>query len=95
MSITLFEFAKLIIPYRKERQPMCVNNNIKTIRNKKKVIREDLARVLKCSTKSIERYESGERSPSIEMAMRIARYLEVGLEDLFYFDDEDQEVQHG
>ena len=50
---------------------------------------------MKCSTKSIERYESGERSPSIEMAMRIARYLEVGLEDLFYFDDEDQEVQHG
>ena len=27
-----------------------------------------------------------------EMAMRIARYLEVGLEDLFYFDEEDQEV---
>lgn len=74
---------------------MCVSNNIKAVRNKKKVVREDLARALKCSTKSIKRYESGERSPSIEMAMRIARYLEVGLEDLFYFDDEDQEVQHG
>lgn len=69
---------------------MCISNNIKTVRNKKKVVREDLARVLKCSTKSIEHYESGERSPSIEMAMRIARYLEVGLEDLFYFDGEDQ-----
>ena len=73
---------------------MCVNNNIKTIRIEKKIIQDDLARALKCSTKSIERYESGERSSSIEMAMRIAKYLEVGLEDLFYFDREEEDAQN-
>ncbi len=62
---------------------MCVSNNIKSVRMEKNILQEDLAYAVKCSQRSISRYENGECYPSLEMALRIARYLDLGLDELF------------
>ena len=67
---------------------MYVNNNIKTIRIERNILQEDLARAVNCSSRSMSRYETGERCPSLEMAMRIACYLQLGLDELFYLEDD-------
>ena len=39
-----------------------------------------------CSRQTIHSIESGKFVPSVELALRIARALKVGVEDLFFFD---------
>ena len=73
---------------------MIINNNIKLVRTEKRIMQEDLARAVNCTPKTMRRYESGDRSPSIEMALRIAAYLKVGLGDLFYIEYEERD-DHG
>ena len=74
---------------------MGVINNIKSARMEKDILQEDLARAINCSLRSLSRYETGESSPSIEVAIRIARYLDLGLDDLFRFEPENAENQGG
>ena len=65
---------------------MSVINNIKSARMERDILQEDLAHAVNCSPRSLSRYETGESSPTIEMAIRIARYLDLGLDDLFRFE---------
>ena len=63
---------------------MGIINNIKSARIEKNILQEDLADAINCSPRSLSRYETGESSPTIEMAIRIAQYLDLGLDDLFH-----------
>ena len=49
---------------------------------------EELAEAIQCSPKTISRYETGERCPSLELALRLAKYLELSMDTLFKLDDE-------
>lgn len=62
---------------------MTVINNIKKARLEKNVLQEDLAKSVNCSLRSISRYETGERCPSLEMAIRISKYFQLDVNDLF------------
>lgn len=60
-----------------------INNNLKRIRKLKHVRQEDLARAIGSCARTISRIEQGERNPSLEIALRIAEYLNTPVEDIF------------
>lgn len=61
---------------------MDLGNKIKEIRNQKGIKREDLAKLIGTSPAIIGRYERNERTPSIEVAKKIAQALDVSLDYL-------------
>ena len=67
---------------------MSVINNIKTVRNEKNISQEDLAEAIQCSARTISRYETNERNPSLELALRLARYLQLSVDELFVLTDD-------
>jgi putative transcriptional regulator len=64
-----------------------LRNKIAYYRSKKGWTQIELANKLGISPFYLNKIERGKKDPSIRLAIRIARYLEVRLDDLF-FDDE-------
>lgn len=60
-----------------------MDNNIRKIRKMQKLLQRDLAVGVHCTAMNISRYENGSREPDLAMAFRIARYLNVTMEELF------------
>lgn len=73
---------------------MSVVNNLKTIREQYHLNQEDLADGTGAARESIGRYERGERNPSLEMALRLAVYLNLSVEDLFQLDEDSLAAIH-
>ena len=67
---------------------MAINNTLKDIRMERNLIQEDLAEATGSCSRTIGRIERGERNPSLEMAIRLAHYLNVNVEDIFQLDDD-------
>ena len=66
---------------------MAINNTLKDIRTERNLIQEDLAEAIGSCSRTISRIERGERNPSLEMAIRMARYLNLHVEDIFKIDE--------
>ena len=77
---------KYIVVERSDR--MAINNTLKDIRLERNLIQEDLAEATGSCSRTIGRIERGERNPSLEMAIRLAHYLNVNVEDIFQLDDD-------
>ena len=67
---------------------MAINNTLKDIRLERNLIQEDLAEATGSCSRTIGRIERGERNPSLEMAIRLAQYLNVNVEDIFQLYDD-------
>lgn len=61
---------------------MIISNNITRLRKEKNLSREDLGSIVGTSGAVIGRYERNEITPSVEIANKIARALEVSLDYL-------------
>lgn len=61
---------------------MSIGENIKKIREEKKMSMSYLADKLKISKSTISRYESGQREPNIETLNKIAKALDVTINDI-------------
>lgn len=66
---------------------MAINNNLKEVRMQRNLVQEDLARATGSCSRTISRIERGERNPSLEMAIRLAHYLNMNVEEIFTLDD--------
>lgn len=66
---------------------MAISNNLKDIRVERNLIQEDLAEATGSCSRTISRIERGERNPSFEMAIRLAHYLNMSVEEIFKLDD--------
>lgn len=66
---------------------MGIHNILKDIRIERNLIQEDLAEATGSCSRTISRIERGERNPSLEMAIRLAHYLNMNVEDIFKLDD--------
>ena len=64
-----------------------MTNRIKELRKAKGYRQEDLAAALGVSRQTIIAIENDKYNPSLELAMRLARYLQTTVEDLFYLED--------
>ena len=64
-----------------------MTNRIKQLRKAKGYRQEDLAAALGVSRQTIIAIENNKYNPSLELAMRLARYLHTTVEDLFDLED--------
>ncbi len=65
---------------------MAVSNNIKEIRESKGICQDDLASATGYSTKTIGRVERGINAPSAEFMLRISKYFDMLVEDVFHIE---------
>lgn len=72
---------------------MAISNTLKEIRKKKNLVQEDLAEATGSCSRTIGRIERGERNPSLEMALRLAHYLNVNVEDIFQVEDSSRSMR--
>ena len=66
---------------------MAVSNNIKEIRESKEICQERLASATGYSTKTIGRVERGINAPSAEFILRISKYFNMLVKDLFHVEE--------
>lgn len=65
-----------------------LNNRIRVFRAEHRLSQADLARALGVSRKTISTIEVGRFVPSTIIALKIARYFDVPVEDIFSLDNE-------
>lgn len=66
---------------------MAVTNNLKDIRKKRNLNQEELAEGTGTCSKTVSRIECGTRNASLEVALRMAKYLELSVEDIFELEE--------
>ena len=60
-----------------------MKNRIKALRKSRGYRQEDLAEALEVSRQTIIAIENDKYNPTLELAMKLARYLETTVEELF------------
>lgn len=66
---------------------MAIATNLKQVRMERNLLQEDLAIAIGSCGRTIGRIERGERNASLELALRLASYLNVSVEELFQVKD--------
>jgi len=63
-----------------------MKNNIKQLRKQAGLRQEDMAKVLSVSRQTIIAIENDKYNPTLELAMKIAKLLELPVESIFQMD---------
>lgn len=66
-----------------------LKNTLKVQRAIKNLTQQELADLVNVTRKTINTVENGKFVPSTELALKLARVLEVTVEELFMLDDQD------
>ncbi len=66
-----------------------MKNNIKVERAIKDITQEDLAKIISVSRQTINAMEKNKYVPSTVLALKIARYFEKPVEQIFFLDETD------
>ena len=66
---------------------MAIATTLKQVRMERNLHQEDLAIAIVSCGRTIGRIERGERNASLELALRLARYLDIPVEDLFQINE--------
>jgi putative transcriptional regulator len=64
-----------------------MKNNIRNLRKDKGLRQEDLAQILGVTRQTIIAIENDKYNPTLELAMKLARFLESSVEDIFILED--------
>ncbi len=62
---------------------MSISNHIKKLRTEKNVTQEELAAAVSVSRQTIIAIEKGNYTPSLLLAMQLAKFFKVSVEELF------------
>ena len=65
-----------------------MRNRLEEIRKQRSITQEDLASALEVSRQTIGSLENGRYNPSIILAIRIARYFGLSVEEVFIYEEE-------
>lgn len=68
-----------------------MKNRLEEIRKSRGIKQEDLASALEVSRQTIGSLENGRYNPSIILAFKIARYFHMKIEDIFIYEEEQDE----
>lgn len=60
-----------------------VNNGLRKIRQEKEIQLIDLAKAIGVTRQTIHAIESSKYTPSVELALKIAKFLKLRVEDVF------------
>lgn len=66
-----------------------MKNNIKVERAIKDITQEDLAKIISVSRQTINAMEKNKYVPSTVLALKIAKYFEKSVEEIFFLEDKD------
>jgi putative transcriptional regulator len=69
-----------------------LKNNIQLLRKKAKLTQEELGKRLEVSRQTINSLEKGRYNPSIVLAFKIANIFKRNIEDIFIYDELDEEA---
>jgi putative transcriptional regulator len=64
-----------------------MKNKLKGLRTKKGVSQNDLALALSVSRQTINSIENGKFDPSLTLAIKMTRYFELPLDEIFIYED--------
>ena len=64
-----------------------MKNKLKDLRTKKGVSQNDLALALSVSRQTINSIENGKFDPSLTLAIKMMRYFELPLDEIFIYKD--------
>lgn len=67
---------------------MPLYNHLKEYRAKLNVNQHEMGRLVGVSRQTISQIERGDYSPSVTLALKLARVFEVSVEDIFVYDEE-------
>lgn len=67
---------------------MAVVNRIREIRLEKGITQVKMAEELRITRQTINAIEKHKYNPSLELALKIVKYFNVPIEDIFHLDDE-------
>ncbi len=65
-------------------------NHLKEFRNRMGINQADMGKAVGVSRQTISLIERGDYSPSVTLALKIAKFFNVPLEDIFDYEEEDQ-----
>lgn len=65
-------------------------NNLKEYRSKLGINQTDLGKMAGVSRQTISLIERGEYSPSVTLALKLARICQVSVEDIFVYEEEEE-----
>jgi len=68
---------------------MAVKNNIKKIRLEKGIKQIQMAEDLQVTRQTMTAIENNKYNPSLELALKIVRYFNVPIEDVFTLEEDD------
>lgn len=68
-----------------------MKNRIEEIRRERNIRQEEFAKALRVSRQTISSLENGRYNPSILLAHRIAKYFGMTIEEVFIFDEDEEE----
>ncbi len=63
-----------------------VRNDVRELRSRREISQAELARVLGVSRQTVNSIETGRYLPSLPLALAIARYFEITVEEMFHDD---------
>lgn len=61
-----------------------IGEKIKNLREKNNISRENFANAVEISQSALSMYENGQRIPRDEVKLRIARFFNTSIEELFF-----------
>ena len=67
-----------------------MKNRLEEIRKQCGIKQEELAAALEVSRQTISSLENGRYNPSIILAIKIARYFELSVEEIFIYEEDEQ-----
>ena len=67
-----------------------MKNRLEEIRKKRGIKQEELATALEVSRQTIGSLENGRYNPSIILAFKIARYFDMAIEEVFIYEESEE-----
>ena len=64
-----------------------MENKLKDLRQKRQVSQNALAEALSVSRQTINSIENGKFDPSLTLAIKLTRFFEVSLDEIFIYED--------
>ncbi len=64
-----------------------MNNRVRDLRKQKGLTQDELAKALHVSRQTVNAIENNKYNPTLELAIRLARYLGLPVEQIFFPDE--------
>ena len=68
-----------------------MKNRLEEIRKQRGIKQEELAEAMDVSRQTISSLENGRYNPSVILAIKLARYFQMEVEDIFIYEEEQNE----